>query len=165
MKKLLRKSAGFTLIELIIYMGIFSMILLILLQLFGVVLDVLNESQSDSMVFEDANYISARINFDIKNASDLTLPLNPGETNQELKLTINGQEYVYRITDNNLTLSDGSGTYNLNSYDTTISNLNFKTYGYPNGKKGVIATFTLTSKTLFRGKPEIRNVRLVSGLR
>lgn len=165
MKNRETKRNGFTLIELIIYMGIFSMVLLILIQLFGSVMDVLTESQAKSSVTQDEEFINLRLDYDLKRASSVVAPSNLGDSSQSLQISVNGETYVYSLSNGKLVLSNNSGVYSLNGFDTTTTNLNFKKVGFANGKSSIVITYTLTSHTLYRGHAETKNFRTISSLR
>jgi prepilin-type N-terminal cleavage/methylation domain-containing protein len=158
-------SRGFTLIELIIYMGIFSMVLLVLVQIFGIVLDVMGESQAKSSVSQDEEYINLRLGYDIKRAASITTPSALGEERDNLQIVINGENYSYRVTNGKLQITNNSGTDDLNGFDTTVSNLKFKKIGYEDGKDNVIITYTLSSNTIYRGRTEVRSFQTTFGLR
>src|SRR5579859_4809889 len=64
--KKLKNQKGVTLIELIIYMGIFSTLLMVLVQLFGSIVNVSLESQSNSSVSQDSRFILSRMSYDIR---------------------------------------------------------------------------------------------------
>ena len=165
MKKRNNYNNGFTLIELIIYMGIFSMVLLIMVQLFGSVMDVLTESQAKSSVTQDEEFINLRLDYDLKRASSVVSPSNLGDSSQSLQISVNGETYVYSLSNGKLVLSNNSGVYSLNGFDTTVTNLNFKKVGFANGKNSIVVTYTLTSNTLYRGRAETKNFRTISSLR
>lgn len=156
---------GFTLLELIIYMGIFSMVLLILVQIFGVALDIMGESQAKSTVAQDGEYINLRLGYDIKRAESVSVPLGIGEESNNLQIVINGENFSYALVNGMLTTTNNAGAFDLNGFDTTVSNLNFKKIGYENGKDNIVLSFTISSKTLNRGKVETRNFQTAFALR
>lgn len=156
---------GFTLLELIIYMGVFSMILLILVQIFGVALDIMGESQAKSTVSQDGEYINLRLGYDIKRAESVNVPLAIGEERETLEIVINGENYRYSLVNGVLILTNNSGSFDLSGFDTVVSNLKFKKLGYENGKDSVTVSFTLSSKTLYRNKTETKNFQSAFGVR
>jgi prepilin-type N-terminal cleavage/methylation domain-containing protein len=136
---------GFTLIELAIYMGILSILLLVLSSFFNSAMDTLLSSQATSPTEQDSKFILNRLMYDITNADSLTIPVNPGDQGPTLKLVRNGVVYTYTLTGNNLTIADNVGNDVLNSPQVTISNLSFKRIGYAGGKPTVQVIFTITS--------------------
>lgn len=163
MKKI--TNYGFTLLELIIYMGIFSMVLLILVQIFGVALDIMGESQAKSTVAQDGEYINLRLGYDIKRAEKVVLPSALGGESQNLQIVISGENYSYSLVNGKLKITNNAGADDLSGFDITVSNLKFKRLGYENGKDNIVVSFTLSSKTLYRGKTETRNFQTAFGLR
>src|SRR5258708_14824797 len=65
---------GFTLVEMLIYMGIFSLMLIALTQIFTSIIDVQLESQSNGSVSQDGQYILSRLSYDISRAQDIATP-------------------------------------------------------------------------------------------
>jgi Tfp pilus assembly protein PilW len=166
-----QRQRGITLIELIIYMGIFSTLLMVLVQLFGTIINVSLEAQSTSAVAQDGRYILNRITYDVRRASAITSPVvgTPGST---LILTINGNPYTYTITNNNLTLDDGSGPQHINSEGTTVAaHGNLFTQLKSTNTTGTISktvtiSFTLTSTATREGKGnEVKSFQTTVGTR
>jgi prepilin-type N-terminal cleavage/methylation domain-containing protein len=146
MKKIINSHKGFTMVELLLYMGIFSILLVVLMQLFTSILDVHLESQATSSVDQDGNYILARLTYDIHNASAITSPAL-GVSSSTLQLT-GGP--TYSLNTGKLLLNNADP---LNSINTTIPSITFKTLG--NGGAGNKSTvqiiMTVQSKTIRRG--------------
>lgn len=158
-------TGGFTILELIIYMGIFSMILLIVVQIFGVSLDILGESQAKSTVAQDGEYLNLRLGYDIKMAEDILQPAGAGDVSDQMQIVINGETFSYYLVNGKLKLANNSGVNDLNGFDTTVSDLSFKKIGFENGKDSVVVSFTISSVTLNRGKVETRAFYTAYGLR
>lgn len=151
MKKQLQK--GTTLVELLLYMGIFLLMLIVLMQIFSSILDVQLESQASSSVAQDGKYILQRMLYDIRSAQSISLPATPGNTGTTLQIVVAGVTYVYTANAGYLQLTKNNTTDNLNSVDTTISNLSFQRLGNATGKNTITISFTLTSNTSrFEGK-------------
>ncbi|MBI2040458.1 prepilin-type N-terminal cleavage/methylation domain-containing protein [Candidatus Microgenomates bacterium] len=148
----MRNIKGFTLIELLLYMGLFSVLLIPLMQLFGSTIAVRLESEATSAVSQDGGYILTRLTNDIHDDSAIiTPPLGSSGTSLHI---IGDNNYTYELDgDNNLTLTDnGTGEKNaLNSANTTVSNLNFKTLGNAGGKNTVRVNLVVKSKVIRQG--------------
>ena len=160
-----QRQSGFTLIELAIYLGILSILLLILSSFFNSALDTLMQSQTTSPTEQDSKFILNRLMYDITNADSLTTPINPGNQGQTLQLVRNGVTYTYTQTGNNLTLNDNVGTDVLNSPQTTISNLSFKRIGYTAEKPTVQIIFTITGVTIAKRGKDTQNFETTVSLR
>lgn len=179
-KRGLTNQKGITLIELIIYMGIFSTLLMVLVQLFGSIVNVNLESQANSAVSQDGRFILNRVSYDLRQmvASSITLPAGFGAINSGSTLsftTTGGKTYTYSlVTDpmnpgKDLQISDGVNTDRLNSYGTTVSNLTFtklKSTASSNPKNTITISFTLTSTTVESGnRNKVGNFQTTIGTR
>lgn len=148
---------GVTLIELLLYMGIFSILLMVFVQLFGTIVNVNLESQATSAVSQDGRYIVNQITDTIRQANTFTQPAGFGSANAGSTLqftTTSGTTYTYMLSadpvgQKKLLLSDGVTTEQLNSAGTTVSNLSFTrlTTSGTSGESSVTISFTLTSTT------------------
>lgn len=144
-----KKEKGYTLIELLIYMGIFSIIISVLGALFGATIDTQLESQGDSYVDQDGKYILSRIIYDFQSASSIDDPtaLELGVQHNSLRLTIDGETYTYSLDANgNLELINAVSPDNLNSIHTKVSDLRFIRIGSGSTQDTVKIHFTITSK-------------------
>ena len=75
---------GFTLIELIIFMGLFSIIITILTSLFAATVQQQMSTQALSSSESDAAYLLARLEYDIDRATSVNEPFAIGETSSNL---------------------------------------------------------------------------------
>ena len=168
-KYLKEKNQGFTLVELLLYMGIFSILLVALFQLFTSIIDTQIESQSSSSVFLDGQYILNRSRYDIQRAKSIITPSSQGEQGTTTKLSIENTTYTYSLVDGNLALTNdvASTTGQLNSADTTVSNLNFTRLSDTQGKNSDTLTISLslTSNIIKRGGPKAENFKTTVGIR
>ena len=168
-KYLKEKNQGFTLVELLLYMGIFSILLVALFQLFTSIIDTQIESQSSSSVFLDGQYILNRSRYDIQRAKSIITPSSQGEQGTTTKLSIENTTYTYSLVDGNLALTNdvASTTGQLNSADTTVSNLNFTRLSDTQAKNTDTLTisFRLTSNIIRRGGPNAKNFKTTIGIR
>lgn len=156
---------GFTLIELIMYIGLFSILLLVMTQIFTWILDIQLESQATSSIFQDGQYITNRISYDIQRAQSIILPATNGQSTNNLELNIDGTTYIYTIINNNITVSNNLDTNALNSSNTNISNLTFKRVGNTSGKDTVNLSFTITSNIRRPSGYQTRNFQTTVGTR
>lgn len=148
---------GITLIELLLYMGIFSLLLMVFVQLFGTIVNVSLESQATSAVAQDGRYMLNQITSTLHQANTITQPSGLGVANAGSTLqftTQDGVTYTYSLSSDpvgqkKLLLSDGVTTEQINSAGTTVSNLSFtrlETSG-TSGESTVTVSFMLTSTT------------------
>ena len=87
---------GSTLIELLLYIGIFSILTAVLFQFFGTIIDTQLESQSTSSVLLDGQYALNRFNYDIKRADSI---ISPAIGEQSSTTAIHRQHHIYVYPD------------------------------------------------------------------
>lgn len=165
-KKKRRKDLGFTIVEFLLYIGIFSIFLVVTLEMFSSIFDIQLESEATSSVSSDGKYIIQRFTYDVNRASSISVPAAYGSSDTSLTLVINGQNYIYSLNSGHLTLENETmGTIDqLNSSESSLSNLSFvKLDG--GGKDTVQISFTLTSDAKRRGGQEVRSFQTSAGLR
>ncbi len=156
---------GFTLVEMLLFLAIFSGLLVMLTSLFTTSLDVQKDSEATSNVQQDGPYMVSRLTYDISRATSITTPSSLGTQTSSLVIVIGGITNTYALTSGNLTITDNIGTDQLNSYDTTISNLTFKRLGNSGGKNSIQINFTVTSKVLRKSGYDVKNFQTTAGLR
>ncbi len=177
LKGFLKKNSqqGVTLIELLLYMGIFSILLMVLVQLFGTIVNVNLESQATAAVSQDGRYILNQMAYTIRQAQTFTVPSGFGTTNAGSQLqftTTGGTTYTYSLSTDpvgqqKLMVSNGISSEQLNSVGTTVSNLSFtrlKTSG-TSGKNTITISFTLTSTTVEQKGYQQENFQTTVGTR
>ena len=140
---------GFTIVELLLYMGIFSILLTVLLQLFGGILSTHTESQATSAIDQDGNFIMARLAYDIHNSSSIGGSNCSWATGSVSPCTLVLDGGTYSISGGVLSF----GTERVNGVGTTLTSLSFTTLGNSaaGSKKSVQITFTLQSTALRQG--------------
>ncbi len=123
------RKIGFTLIELIIYIGLLSTLLIVLTQTFTSIIQARLDSEATSNVDQDANYILNRLIYDVSRSSKITSPSSYGSASTTALVTINGIGTTYSLNNGVLQLTNNLGTFRLNSINTLISNLQFTKIG------------------------------------
>ncbi len=162
MRKIIK---GYTLIELLIFLGMLSILLVVLSQVFGSIIDTRLESESTSSIVQDGNLLLNRFMYDIARASAINRPNVVGATDTTLDLTISGVNYLYALNSGNLQLTVNSTAYQLNSIDSTISNLTFKRIGNDDGKDTIQLGYTVTGKIQRPAGLESKSYQTTIGLR
>lgn len=141
-------KGGFTLLELLIYSGMLMILLGVFATLFGMIIDAKLESDSSSGVQQDGQYLLVKLSQDISRASSISIPSSLGSTSATLQLTKDSVEYTYSVDgDGNLKVESASASDILNSFQTSISNTEFRKIGNAGGKPTVQYSFTVTSRT------------------
>ncbi len=138
----IKKNAGTTLIELIIYMGIFGIILMVLSNFFVSTIEIKRESEAISYTAQDVRFLLQRLTYDIKNATSITTPASLGSQGSTLVTITDGTTNTYTLTGTNLTLNG----VQLNGYNTKISNLLFTRLGNNGGKHSIKISLVVTGK-------------------
>ncbi len=166
--KFFNDKKGFTLVELLLYMGIFSILLTVTLQMFGSVFEFQLESEANSSVDVDGKFIINRFSYDISRASSISLPVALGASGSALTIVVDSQNLTYSLSDGDINLNNASTgtTDQLNSNETTVSNLSFtRLEGVTGGKDLIQMSFTLTSEVTQRKGKEVREFLTTGGLR
>jgi hypothetical protein len=142
------KNAGFSLMELIISMGILMVLIGVLTTLFGQILDVQLESQATSSVDQNGRFIMVRLTHDMQSASEIVTPEDPGDETDTLQITVNSVDYIYTLDSNgNLLLTQNSQSDQLNNDAVRVSGLSFTRIGNGDSNDTVRVEYTLTTKS------------------
>jgi type II secretory pathway pseudopilin PulG len=159
-------QSGFTIVETILYLGLLSMLLAVLSGTFGMIMDTQLEYEATSSVEQDSRYLFSKLSYDINNADSIVVPAALGDENPTLQLTNDGTTYTYGLDGNgNLIVSSGISDDQLNGFDTTLSNLNFKRLGNPDGKNSIQLSFTINSRTIKTSGQETKTINTTIGTR
>jgi type II secretory pathway pseudopilin PulG len=151
-KKKTQNQKGFTLIELVLYAGILSILVGVMSALFGSIVEVQMESEATSAVDQDGRYILSKMLYDMKSINEndvIVVPVNPGDSGSTLQVQISAINYTYSIDANsNLVVTNTTtGESNvLNSYNTSVSGLTFQRLGAGGANDTVRVSFTIQSR-------------------
>jgi type II secretory pathway pseudopilin PulG len=163
MKKKNINQKGFSLVELLIYMGVLAVLIGVMSTLLGNIFDVQLDSSSSSSVDQDSRFIQGRMMYDMQRASSITLPA-AGAPGPMLQIIVNSVNYTYSLNGTNLQLNDGTTTSQLNSTDTSISGLSFQHLGSGTSNDTVRVNYTVTSKVQEHSGTESRAIQTTLGL-
>jgi hypothetical protein len=155
---------GVTIIELVVYMGLMSIVLLLLLNIFVATLNTKLETESTSAVNQDTRYILSKLIYEINNADSVASPVL-GASGTTLRIVKSGVSSTYQLTGDNFTITTGSTTLNLNGTDTSVSAINFKNIGNVSGKATVQVTYTVTSRITVDGGMQSQTINTTVGTR
>ena len=160
-----RKAKGFTLVELLIYMGLLTILMAILTRIFTGIIDVQLSSEATGAVEEDGRYIYSRLTYDVGRAASILTPSSLGDQTNTLTILIGDVAHTYAIDNNNLVLANNQGIDQLNSVGTRISNVSFQRLGNVGGKDSIQIKFTITSTTEQVNGPDTKNIETTVALR
>ena len=124
-------KSGFTLVEMLITMGIVSVLFVVFAQLAGGIFALQLQSGNYASLTQDYRYLLTRLSYDVGRANSLIVT-----DSSTLDLTISATNYRYHWDGTNLTLTVG-GAELLNSPATSLS------------------AFSLTSNTELGGHPSV----------
>lgn len=158
-------SSGFTLIEMVLSLGILSILLAVLSGIFGSIIDTQLSSKVLSSVDQDGRFILAKLNNNMLNSSAIVSPSSPGSSNSAvLKKSSDSLNYTYSLNNGDLQVSSSGGTLNLNSVDSNISNVTFTRIGLGDSNDTLQIKFTVNSKTVLKGQPNTQTFQTTLGL-
>lgn len=153
---------GFSIVELLIYCGLLSIILVVITNIFTSILNLQLETESSSVLAADGQYLLTKLTYDLRRGTQIVSP-SLGSSSSTLNIIIDGTTYQYKLDNNNLIISPGG---QLNSFQNKITNLTFTHFGAASAKEDTIQiTFTLTSNIFQETKIETKNFSTTIGLR
>jgi type II secretory pathway pseudopilin PulG len=135
---------GFTLVELILYVAIFTLMMTSLIPFAWNIIGGGAKSTTQQEISSNARYVSEIIKYEIRRASGIT-----SVTSTSISLTNFSPDSttVIGLSGGKITISkNGGGAVNLNSNDTTISSLTFTNYtSAGNTSENIQFAFTMNS--------------------
>lgn len=162
-KKLLQK--GYTLVELVLYMGLLMTFIGVLTSLFGNAVDIQLDSESNAVVSQDATYILSRLTYDMHRAQTVVSPASSGAVSQALVIKINNVNYTYgRDLNGNLTYSNNLGNFILTTHTASISALTFTNVSNAASTQDTVKINMIITSTI-PGTTEQQEINTTLGLR
>jgi len=160
------QNAGFTIVEFLVYLGLLTIFLVILSDIFVSVVELKLGTESISSVEQNERFVTSRFIYDIHRASSITTPATLGATSSSLVLVIGGVTNTYQLNGTDLELTNNFGTFKLNDSEVKISNPIFRRIGNSGGKPTIKVNFTVTSRAERPGVGfEVRVASTTTGLR
>jgi len=143
------KNNGFTIVELLIYIGLLFILMTVLVELFVSVLKLQLTTQSTSASTQDIRFILSRFSYDLGGAGSILVPGNLGQTSDNLRFLKDGVLYSYSLdTEGKLLLNVGGSSDSLNGLDSKIENISFKRLGFLGGKPMIQIVFSVGDQTI-----------------
>ena len=149
--KLINNHTGNTLVELLMYMTLMSILLVVLAQIFGMVAEYDLEYRSYSSSHTEGRFIVNKLTYDIKNADSITTPASVGNSGPSLTLVSQGTNNTYSLNNGILELDNGTTNYALNSDETNITYLLFTRVGNGGGNNSIKVEYMIESTILDNG--------------
>lgn len=161
------KFKGFTLVELIMSMGLLTILIGVMTALFGAIIDTSLDSTATSGVDQDGKYIIARLTYDLQRSSEIVAPAVPSATTAPaLTIKVDSIDYTYSLDSNgNFQLSNDYGDNVLNGSTTVVSDLSFQRIGVGDATDTVQMKFRLTSKVKETSGVETKAFQTTIGLK
>jgi len=101
---------GLTLVELLVYFGLFSILLVVINSLFIATLQQQTQDTARSALQQESEYIIAKLRHEIYNADSIVVPANQGESSQSLSLESNGVTRTYGLSNQQLVMTSSGET-------------------------------------------------------
>ena len=156
---------GYSLIEIILYVVLLGMFLTTITSLFVSSLDLRLETEATSSVEQDERYFLSKFRYDLLNSSSIVTPGSPGSSSGTLELVRDGVTYTYALDNDNLMVTDGTNSDQLNSTSSKVTAINFTRLGNSDGKNTITIDFTLESVAARSGEPEVKDFTVTYGIR
>lgn len=157
-----RLTTGFTIVEMLIYMGLMSILLVLLSSMFVSILETQAESVSDTSLVSESQYITAKIRYDINRTNVINTPAAEGITTNMLSLSTDAGEVQYAINGSNiLTVTQAGISHALHTDELETTSLAVVLYGNDTGVPSIEVEFVL--KDVYT--EEERSFSVASGLR
>ncbi len=137
-------SHGFSLIETVIYVGLFTLCIGGLVIASYMFFETSERNQTKAMLQEEKNFVSAKIKWTLSGAKTINLPAIGASGSTLSALNYDGTTHVITLSGTDIKL----GATVLNNSNVLISRLVFMhTYAGGTNPESVEAGFTITSKT------------------
>ncbi|MEK7536067.1 MAG: type II secretion system protein [Patescibacteria group bacterium] len=140
----MRKQSGFTLIETMIYLALFSIIIGGSMITAYSIIENSDKTQAQVVLQEEANFMLRKLDWAITGSSSITLPM-VGSSGTGLELTKSIGTIEFQLNGNKLQIKKGAGAFlDLNNANVTIDSLFFAHVAGGGGKpESVVTTFVL----------------------
>jgi type II secretory pathway pseudopilin PulG len=139
------RQFGFTLVELLLYLGLVSIFLVLMSGIFFSTLEVETRTYNMTDITTDGQFIINRLNYDVMRATEIVLPTDPGDTATVLQLLIDGENYIFDVDNGILEVTNSNGTFALNSNDIQVTNISFTRLGNLSGRNSIDINLELTT--------------------
>lgn len=141
-------NRGFTLVELLVYFALFSILLVVITNLF---IDALAQRDRDSLrssLQQESEYVLAKLRHDVLNADAIIHPALSGESSPTLELDVGGDTYTYSLDSQRLLESGPDQQSYLTSNNLRVSDFEVENRSGTATSQTVTITFTLTATQL-----------------
>lgn len=158
-------SSGFTLVELIVYMGLFMGFLALLSGVLVSTLQSQQQSIETARIEQDSHYLFSRLNYDINRAEELLVPFENGDIQPSLTLSTGEEEISYLLENERLKIVTNTSADVLTSPGIAVKQFQVRRLGNEEGFPSIKIRIDLESKYGDREFPESRQLNYTFGLR
>lgn len=156
MKKNFALKKGTTIVEILLYLGLISIFLLIMIDVFVTGVNFKLESESTSSVQSDSQFILAKMMNEVSNSTSLNV------SGDSLILSSG----TYSLVNGDLVFTQAGVATKLNSLDSTVTDISFVKLGNLDGVPTVGVSFDIESTIVKQGGiKEARSFQTTLGLR
>lgn len=141
----MKERQGFTIIELLLSIGLLTILLGVLTNLLLTTIDIQLRASSLSQIEQDARYLALRLAYDLRRAEAITIPSLNGQSGAIAEILIDGSAYAFSIQNGMFTRTSPGGANQLTSIGTTVSNFSVTRIGNANGGDTLRFQYALTS--------------------
>ena len=140
-------SPGFTLLEVLLYLGLFAIVIGGLLTSTMMIFLGNDRTQTKIMVQEEMDFLLAKINATAIGAASISQPAS-GAEGSTLVVTKSGTPITFTLNAGSIQMQKGVGTpLTLNNSNITVSSLVFKHEGTGSNPESATVVFTLAAMT------------------
>ncbi len=165
LKNIIGSKKGTSLIELILYLGLLSIVLIIATDIMFRTSEFSLQSAAGNDLQDDARFIVSRFSYDIRRSNSISLPASLGDSSVTLILSIGSETHTYTLNSFNLeyqeTVGPNTQTGNLNSNRTKVNSLSFERLGSVDGNPTMKVMFELEGTTAKKGGPDQKTFETV----
>jgi len=142
-------SAGFTLMELVIYLGIVSFVTVLLAASMSNLLGGRGKTQSQQRVSESIQFLSDRITDDIRQATSISVPATSGAQGSTLTMLVANASVTYTLTGTTVTRQSGVASAEaITPSDVAVTALNFQRLENTNTPLSYTSVSIITNVTM-----------------
>lgn len=164
---MIKKTKGTTIIELVIYMGLLTIFMSLLMSLLTATLNFKTKSESISAVQQDARFILLRLSYDVYNADSVIVPASLGNPEDSLSMVSSGSGVTFAVDANDdlIQTIDGMAT-KLNGSDTKVTEFSVESLGVLGEDPTIKVNLTIEGRTTILGnRVETETIETTLGLR
>ena len=162
-----KTNKGVTIVEIILYVGLISIFIISLVEVFVTAANFKLESESASTIQSDSQFIFSKLMNDVMEADSISQPGTLGTTANSLTFSSGGVIYTYSLNiDGDLIRSRTGESLKLNSLDTKLTSITFKRLGNTGDPPTVQVNCDVESRiTKQGGVVDTRSFQTTLGLR